>query len=226
MSLDVSSTGTTPEVRVVDDVAVAGLALFLEVRPRTIQLSGGSTPKALYELMAGIRDYPWSEVEAFFGDERCVAADDDRSDVGMAMEALLSRVPARTYPIDGASCDADGYERTLRGRFGDDLSFDLAVYGLGPDGHTASLFPGRPEVEVGDRWVVHVPEAGWEPFVPRVSLTVPALSATPVGVMLVAGEDKRRPLHRLLSGEDIPAARLRPGRLLVLADEAAAGGVA
>lgn len=208
-----------------DDVAAAALDVFLEVRPRAIQLSGGRTPRALYELMAGVTDYPWAEVEAFFGDERCVPADDDRSDVGMAMRALLSRVPARTYVIDGATCDAEGYERVLRERFGDELSFDLAVYGLGPDGHTASLFPGRPEVEVGDRWVVHVPEAGWEPFVPRVSLTVPALSATPVGVMLVAGEDKREPLGRLLAGEDIPAARLHPGRLLVLADVAAAGGV-
>jgi 6-phosphogluconolactonase len=207
----------------VKDVAAAALDLFLDVRPRTIQLSGGSTPKVLYERMAGVRDYPWAEVEAFFGDERCVPADDDRSDVGMAMDALLSRVSARTYPIDGANCGAAGYERALRDRFGDDLRFDLAIYGLGPDGHTASLFPGRPEVEVTDRWVVHVPEAGWEPFVPRVSLTVPALSATPVGVMLVSGEDKREPLSRLLGGEDIPAARLRPGRLLVLADEPAAG---
>jgi 6-phosphogluconolactonase len=220
----VSPSGATPELRVVDDVAGAALDLFLEVRPRTIQLSGGSTPRALYGLMAGVADYPWTEVEAFFGDERCVQADDDRSDVGMAMKALLSRVPARTYPIDGATCDAEGYERVLRDRFGDELLFDLAVYGLGPDGHTASLFPGRPEVEVGDRWVVHVPEAGWEPFVPRVSLTVPALSATPVGVMLVAGKDKREPLGRLLAGEDIPAARLHPGRLVVLADVAAAGG--
>jgi 6-phosphogluconolactonase len=220
----VATSGATPELRVVDDVAAAGLDIFLEVRPRTIQLSGGSTPRALYELMAGVPDYPWAEVEAFFGDERCVPVEDERSDARMANEALLLHVPARSYPMDGATCDADGYERTLRERFGDDLRFDLAVYGLGPDGHTASLFPGRPEVDVTDRWVVHVPESGWEPFVPRVSLTVPALSATPVGVMLVAGEDKREPLNRLLAGEDIPGARLHPGRLLVLADEAAAGG--
>jgi 6-phosphogluconolactonase len=221
--MDVTAPGTTPELRVVGDVAAAALDLFLEVRPRTIQLSGGSTPKALYERMAGEADYPWNEVEAFFGDERCVPAGDDRSNADMANQALLSRVPARTHPIDGANCDADGYERTLRERFGDDLRFDLAVYGLGPDGHTASLFPGRPEVEVADRWVVHVPEAGVEPFVPRVSLTLPALSATDMGLMLVSGEDKAEPLSRLLAGEDIPAARLRPGRLLVLADGAAAG---
>ncbi len=213
----------SPELRVVADVAGAALELFLEVRPRTVQLSGGSTPQALYERLAGRADYPWDEVEAFFGDERCVAPDDERSDVGMAMRALFGRVPARVYPMDGTSCDADGYERTLRERFGDDLRFDLAVYGLGPDGHTASLFPNRPEVDVEDRWVVRVPEAGWEPFVPRVTLTVPALSATPLGVMLVAGETKREPLRALMAGEDIPAARLRPGRLVVLADAAAAG---
>jgi 6-phosphogluconolactonase len=141
----------------------------------------------------------------------------------MAMRALFGRVPARVYPMDGTGCDADGYERTLRERFGDDLRFDLAIYGLGPDGHTASLFPNKPEVDVEDRWVVRVPEAGWEPFVPRVTLTVPALSATPLGVMLVAGETKREPLRALMAGEDIPAARLRPGRLVVLADAAAAG---
>jgi 6-phosphogluconolactonase len=212
----------SPEIRVVDDVAAAALDLFLEVRPRTIQLSGGSTPQALYECMAGVADYPWSDVEAFFGDERCVPPDDERSDVGMAMRALLSRVPVRVYPMDGTNCDADGYEQTLRKRFGDDLRFDLAVYGLGPDGHTASLFPGRTEVQVEDRWVVRVPEAGWEPFVPRVSLTVPALSATPLGMMLVAGESKREPLRKLMAGADIPAARLRPERLLILADAAAA----
>ena len=200
--------------------------MFLEVRPRTIQLSGGGTPRALYERLAEVRDYPWTEVEAFFGDERCVPVDDDRSNAGMVMDALLSHVPAGPHPIDGAACDADGYDRLLHDRFGDDLLFDLAVYGLGPDGHTASLFPGRPEVEETDRWVVRVPEAGWDPFVPRVTLTVPALSATPVGVMLVAGEEKREPLRRLLAGEDIPPARLHPERLLVLADEVAARGLA
>jgi 6-phosphogluconolactonase len=214
---------TAPELRVVDDVAAAALDLFLEVRPRTIQISGGGTPQALYERMAGVSDYPWNEVEAFFGDERCVPPDDERSNAGMAMRVLFRAVPARAYPIDGEACDADGYERTLRERFGDALRFDLAIYGLGPDGHTASLFPGRPEVDVEDRWVVRVPEAGWEPFVPRVSLTVPALSATPLGVMLVSGESKREPLANLLAGDDIPACRLRPERFVILADRDATG---
>ena len=124
-----------------------------------------------------------------------------------ADEALLSKVPARRYPMDGDACDAGAYEDLLRERFEDELWFDFAVHGLGPDGHTASLFPGRPEVGITDRWVVEVPEAGWEPFVPRMSLTVPALSSASVGVFLVTGEDKREPLQRLLKGDDIPADR-------------------
>ncbi len=211
------------ELRIVEDVAGAGSALFLAERPRTVVLSGGSTPRALYERLAGA-DYPWTSVECFFGDERCVPPDDDRANYRMAHEALLSRVPVRVHPVDGARCDADGYERTLRERFDEALRFDLAIYGLGPDGHTASLFPGRPEVDEADRWVVTVPEAGLEPFVPRVSMTVPALSSVALGVFLVAGSDKRDALGRLLGGDDIPAARLRPERLVILADRDAAPG--
>ncbi len=202
-------------------MAAEALAVFLAARPRTILLTGGGTPRPFYERLAALAGYEWSEVECFFSDERCVPADDERCNARMADVALLRRVPARSYPIDGTACDADGYERMLRARFGDAPRFDLAVYGLGPDGHTASLFPGRPEVEERARWAVRVPEAGWEPFVPRVSLTVPALSAAAVGMFLVSGEGKREPLRRLLAGEDIPAARLAPGRLVVIADEAA-----
>jgi len=208
-------------LRTVEDVVAAALEIFLEVRPRTILLSGGSTPRRLYEALAHVEDYPWEGVEAFFGDERCVPPGDERSNAGMAREALLGAVPARSYFIDGTACDPAGYERTLRDRFGRAPAFDLALYGLGPDGHTASLFPGRPEVGVTDRWVVRVPEAGVPPFVPRVSLTLPALSAARVGLLLVAGEEKREPLRRLLGGDPIPAAGLRPERLVILADLAA-----
>jgi 6-phosphogluconolactonase len=141
----------------------------------------------------------------------------------MAREALLSKVPARSFPIDGAGCDADGYERMLRDRFGDRPWFDLAVYGLGPDGHTASLFPGKPEVEEIERYAVRVPEAGLEPFVPRVTLTAPVLSAATLGMFLVSGEGKREALRRLLVGDDIPAGRMAPQQLVVVADPAAAG---
>jgi 6-phosphogluconolactonase len=210
------------ELRVVDDVAEEALAIFLAAAPKTVVLSGGGTPEAFYRRLAGA-EYAWKEVEFFFGDERCVSREDQWSNARMADEALFSKVPARSYAMDGQGCDAEWYERMLRRRFGEDLLFDLALYGLGPDGHTASLFPGRPEVEVTDRWVVHVREAGLEPFVPRISLTVPALSAAKLGVFLVAGVDKQIPLRRLMAGEDLPAARLKPERLVILADRAAAG---
>jgi 6-phosphogluconolactonase len=210
------------ELRVVEDVAAEAVHVFLETGPRTVLLSGGTTPREFYRRLAGL-DYPWDDVELFLGDERCVPEGDERSNARMVREALAARTGARLLQIDGARCDADGYERLLRERFGERIWFDLAVYGLGPDGHTASLFPGRPEVEVADRWVVRVPEAGFEPFVARVSLTLPALSAAPVGMFLVEGEAKREAVRRLLAGEQIPAARVQPLRLLVLADPAAAG---
>jgi 6-phosphogluconolactonase len=216
---------TEPELVVVDDPAEEARRLFLDAAPRTFVLSGGRTPEAFYRLLAGT-DYAWSDVEVFFGDERCVPEHDERSNLGMARRALLDHVPARIHPIDGPACDADGYERVLRERFGpgsgNEPAFDLAIYGLGPDGHTASLFPGHPEVEESERWVVRVPEAGLEPFVPRVTLTVPALSAVSIGAFLVQGASKREMVERLLAGHDIPAARLAPARLLVIADPAAA----
>jgi 6-phosphogluconolactonase len=212
-----------PELRVVDDLAEEALKLFVAEAPATVLITGGDTPRPFYERLSTVADLDWEEMEFFFTDERCVPPADPRSNFGMADEALLSKVPARRYPMDGDRCDADEYEGLLRERFDDDLWFDFAVHGLGPDGHTASLFPGRPEVGLTDRWVVEVPEAGWEPFVPRLSLTVPALSSASVGVFLVGGEQKREPLRRLLDGEDIPAARVSADRLIVLADEAAAG---
>lgn len=213
---------TERELVVVDDVAEEALGIFLVARPRTVLLTGGETPRALYERLAEV-EYDWSVVECFFSDERCVPAGDERSNARMAEEALLRRVEAvRWHAIDGAACDADRYERTLRDRLGDDARFDLALYGLGPDGHTASLFPGRPEVEESARWVVRVPDAGWEPFVPRVSLTVPLLSSASLGLFLVSGESKREPLRRLLAAEDIPATRMAPERCVVIADHAAA----
>ena len=207
---------------VADDPAEEARRLFLEVGPRTMVLSGGSTPEAFYRLLAAT-PFDWPAVELFFGDERCVPADDPRSNLGMVRRALVDHVAARAYPIDGATCDADGYERVLRERFGAAPRFDLAIYGLGPDGHTASLFPGRPEVEETERWVVRVPEAGLEPFVPRVTLTVPVLSSAAVGAFLVQGASKREMVARLLAGDDIPAARMSPDRLVVIADPAAAG---
>ena len=213
------------ELRVFDDLdgLVAGAVdLFVAEQPLTIALSGGSTPKPVYERLATI-DYPWSDLHAFFGDERCVPPDHPDSNFRMANEALLSKVPARAHPMSG--CDADAYERELRSVFGDvDIpSIDLDLLGIGDDGHTASLFPGKPALEVTDRWVTYVPEPGMPPPHPRLTLTFPVHDASKLAVFLVSGEGKRASLRQLMAGRDIPAARIAASRVIVLADRAAAG---
>jgi 6-phosphogluconolactonase len=159
----------------------------------------------------------------FFGDERCVPPDDPDSNFRMANEALLSKVAARIHPM--YDCDADAYEAELRAVFGDVAvpSIDLNFLGIGDDGHTASLFPGKPALDVTDRWVVDVPEPGMPPPLPRLTLTFPVHNASKLAVFLVDGEKKRERLRQLMADEDIPAARVHPQRVVVLADRAAAG---
>jgi 6-phosphogluconolactonase len=214
---------SAPELRVVDDLVEAALEVFLDVAPRRIALSGGSTPRPVYERLAEI-EYPWHEVHVFFGDERCVLADHPDSNFGMADEALLRKVEARVHPMVG--CDADAYTEELASVFGDGVPrFDLLFLGIGDDGHTASLFPGSPELDVTDRFVVNVEHPGMPPEHPRLTLTFPVLNAAHVALFLVAGEKKREPLRKLLAGdESIPAGRVRSRRVIVLADPEASPG--
>jgi 6-phosphogluconolactonase len=216
---------TDRDLRVFDDLdgLVAGaVELFVDHAPRTIALSGGSTPKPVYERLATI-DYPWDEVDVFFGDERCVPPDHPDSNFRMANEALLSKVRAMVHPM--YDCDADGYEAELRGVFGDvDVpSLDVDILGIGDDGHTASLFPGKPALEVTERWVTYVPEPGMPPPHPRLTMTFPVHDAAKLAVFLVSGEGKRERLRQLMAGDDIPSARVNAQRVVVLADRAAAG---
>ena len=201
------------------DPAAAGVRLFVEVAPRTLALAGGSTPGELYRRLA-VLPYPWREVDVFFGDERCVPPDHPDSNLRRARETLLGRVPARVHPMTG--CRPEAYERELRAVFGDRLPrFDLVLLGLGEDGHTASLFPGDPVVEVRDRWVAVVER----PDHRRMTLTLPVLSAARVAAFLVAGRRKREALARLLQGDpEVPAARVAADRVVVVADPEAAGG--
>jgi len=166
-----------------------------------VVLTGGSTPRVAYELAAGLAP-DWSRVELWWGDERCVAPDDDRSNFRMAREALLDRLegePAAVHRMRGElgrEAGAEDYARELVGLG----TFDLVLLGLGPDGHVASLFPGFPTLEVNDRDVVGS-EAGHEPFVDRISMTLPRLCATRELLFLVAGEDKADAVARALAGE-------------------------
>ncbi len=205
------------ELIVVEDLPDAGVRLFLETAPRTVALSGGSTPRALYEELSRA-DFAWQSLDMFFGDERCVSASDPDSNFRMANEALLSKVPARAHPM--CDCDPEAYESELGDVFGPARpSFDLVWLGLGEDGHTASLFPGDPALDVTDRNVVRVDR----PDHARMTLTLPVLCAARLAVFLVSGPSKREPLARLLAGADIPAARVDAERTLILADRAAAG---
>jgi 6-phosphogluconolactonase len=133
---------------------------------------------------------------------------------------VVHRMEGERGPQEGA----EAYEAIVRRELGEAPAWDLLLLGLGPDAHCASLFPNRPEKDVDDRLVVGVPEAGMEPWVPRVSLTMPALDTAKRVVFLVTGESKRDAVQRAFVDEDpeSPAARVRPaGELLVLLDAAA-----
>ena len=207
----------TRELRVVDDLVDAATELFVETSPRTIALSGGSTPRPVYERLAEI-SYPWEEVDVFFGDERCVPPDHPDSNFRMANDALLSKVEARVHPMH--DCDPDAYSAELGKVFGPEVpQFDLVFLGLGDDGHTASLFPGDPALNVIDEWVATVVR----PDHPRMTLTLPVLDAAKLAMFLVSGESKREPLGKLMNGdESVPAARVRSHHMVVLADRNAA----
>ena len=219
------------EVRVVEDPAavVADLLVQEASAGRHIVLTGGSTPRRAYELAAAA-GADWSGATVWFGDERCVGPDDERSNFGMAAAALLDRLPEPTRPRvfrmpgeAGPDAGADAYEAQLREELGDAPRFDLLLLGLGDDGHMASLFPARREVEETERLVVGVADAGLAPFVPRISLTVPVINAARRIVFLVAGAGKAPPVARAFGGEANPAVPASLARdPVVILDPAAA----
>jgi 6-phosphogluconolactonase len=202
-----------------------------------ICMSGGSSPKRLYELLAtdAYRNrIPWHRVHWFIGDDRFVPADDPRNNMAMARRSFLdSCAPATNiHPIATDAADpaeaARRYEAELKSFYGADRLdsarplFDTVLLGVGPDGHTASLFPGYPATEETGHWVVGVPTAHMEPFVPRVTLTLPALGSCREMLFEVSGADKRAILTRVLAGEDLPANRARAtGETIWLVDRPA-----
>jgi len=192
-----------------------------------VVLTGGSTPRRAYELAAELEP-DWSRVEAWWGDERCVPPEDERSNYGLVKHALLDRLerqPLETHRIRGElgpQAGATEYENELDG-IG---IFDLVLVGLGPDGHVASLFPGLPALEISDRDAVGT-AAGYQPFVDRVTLTFPRLCSTSELLFLVAGEDKADAVARALADEPSPEtpgslARASEGTSRAVLDRAAA----
>jgi 6-phosphogluconolactonase len=202
-----------------------------------ICLTGGSSPKKFYQLLATETyrsQIPWDRVHWFIGDERFVAADNPLNNMGAARQIFLDRFapPANIHPIQTGAADPDEaarlYERELQSFYGaDELGparplFDVVLMGVGPDGHTASLFPGYPAIEETKRWVVGVPQAHVEPFVPRVTLTLPVLASCREMLFEIAGADKRAILTRVFDGENLPANRAQSaGETIWLVDQAA-----
>ncbi len=230
--------------RAAADVVVESAARAIAARGRfALALAGGSTPRTLYRLLADPHQpwrarIRWDAVDVFFGDERHVPSDHPDSNYRMAREALLAHVDAASvHRIEGELADASlaaaRYESDLARSFGLDPArdppprIDLVLLGIGPDGHTASLFPGSAALEERRRWVV-------APFLEhlgahRITLTLPVLDAARQVVFLVAGPEKASALARVLSSASpaaaLPAARVRPvnGSVLWIVDRAAAG---
>jgi 6-phosphogluconolactonase len=230
---------TTPfEIRVVDDPAAEVAALLVDVACAGghVALSGGSTPRRAYELAAA-GDEDLSAATLWMGDERVVPPEDERSNLRMIREALIDRLPEerrpRLMPVDtalGHDAAAAAYESLLRENLGNHPRLDLALMGLGPDVHTASLFPGKPALQETQRFLAGVPEAGMEPQVPRVTMTYPLLNTAREVVFLVSGGDKGEALRRAFGeppDESSPAAHVRPGAgtLTLVLDQAAGAGL-
>lgn len=204
-----------------------------------ICLTGGSSPEGLYRLLAEDPwrgEVPWERVHWFMGDDRFVPEDDPLSNMGMARRLFLDKVGAPRGNVHAIPTDtnypegaANLYQDTLREFYGAEQLdparplFDLVLMGVGPDGHTASLFPQSRALDEKNRWVLGVAKAGMEPLVPRVTLTFPALASTREMLFLVDGAGKRDILRRVFSGEDLPAARAyADGDQVWLLDRAAA----
>lgn len=203
-----------------------------------ICLTGGSGPQQLYRLLGSEpcrTRIPWDRVHWFIGDERFVPVGDSLNNMAQARAAFLDRYApaANIHPIPTAELADPGksaalYEQELRSFHGTDTLdqarplFDLVLMGVGPDGHTASLFPGDPALEETARWVVGVARANVEPFVPRVTLTLSTLACCREMLFEVAGANKRAILTRLFAGENLPANRARSsGETIWLVDRAA-----
>lgn len=243
------ATGTAADIRILEndeEVARAAANYFVDlalssisiVGRFTVVLSGGSTPRRAYELLA-TKDYKnrvaWPKVHIFFGDERCVAATDATSNYRMANEAMISRLPIPTQNIHRIAGEGDAvanaslYQSDLQ-TFFDDAPwprFDLVLLGMGDDGHTASLFPGTRALDERSAWVL----ANWVEKLNayRITLTAPAINHAANVLFLVTGAGKSKALRRVLRGardpQKLPAQLIQPseGSLLWFVDEAAAG---
>ena len=241
-----------PEIQIVENAeAVSRIAAEMMVslaqqklkskESCTVALSGGSTPKNMFTILANdaaLRDQmPWDRVHFFWGDERHVPPDHADSNYRMTNEAMLSKVPVPSENIHRIRAEnpdagkaAEDYEQELRKFFKLEAekmpAFDCVFLGMGPDGHTASLFPGTKAVHERERLVVSNWVDKFDSF--RITLTAPVLNNAGMVIFLVSGEEKAEPLQAILEGQKqtdrFPSQLIEPthGKLLWLVDRAAA----
>jgi len=188
-----------------------------------ISLAGGTTPRRAYQLLAEAPGIDWSRVDLWFGDERCLPPDDPESNYRLVAETLLPGADGvRVHPIDGTlapDAGAAAYAEEIRG-----VTLDLALLGLGEDGHTASLFPGGASLVERSREAVAVVASKPPPH--RITLTLPVLEAARELLVLAVGEGKADAVAAVMRGPDprYPASLL-PARTLLVVDPAAAARV-
>jgi 6-phosphogluconolactonase len=214
---DVTLPGT---VQIVDDMPAAFARLVADELRGSIALSGGETAEACYVALRG-GPVDWSGVDVYFGDDRFVPPDHPDSNEGLARRALLDHVHPHAIhpmyqpiPIEDAAL---AYGELVRAA----PPIGIVHLGLGPDGHTASLFAGSPALDETERLVVATAD-DQHPH-PRVTFTFPAIARGRLVVVTVAGEEKRDAIERIRAGEDLPGARIRGERVLWLGDQAALG---
>ncbi len=201
------------QIRVVDDVPRAFARVVAELTPASLALSGGELAHRCYAALRR-EAINWGVVDVYFGDDRVVPVDSEASNEGMARRILLDEVRPRAVH-SMVSAGADAYDALIRSA----PPIDIVHLGLGPDGHTASLFPGAPTLAERDRFVV---DAGDDlhPH-PRLTFTFPAIARSVLTVVTVEGDEKREPIRRIRAGEDLPGPRIRGGQVLWLGDRAA-----
>jgi len=221
---------TLPELHVaaVDSFCELAQSIVADQGRFRVSLSGGSTPKRIYEMLAE-RDLPWQNIHWFWGDERNVSHDDAESNFLMVRNALLNHVPvpeSNIHPVpvnvDDPQAAAQQYEQTLRDHFaGDDFpQWDLALLGMGDDAHTASLFPQTKALDETDRWFVENWVEKFDAF--RYTLTAPAINSAKQSWFLIAGENKQQALAQVFSNhhepQQYPSQLVKPSRWFICSD--------
>ena len=213
-----------------EDAATRAAALLAEAAGRGghMAFSGGSTPRRAYTLAAALEP-DWSRVDAWLADERCVPADDARANTRLLQETLLANAgrPPRLHPVETAlapDAAAAAYDRALRG-----VALDVVLLGIGPDGHTASLFPDAPSLDVTESLAVAA-QAGLEPWVERVTMTIPMLASAREVLFLAVGAGKAEAAGRAfgeLPTRATPSSLVRSahGRTVAILDREAAAAL-